>query len=142
MPANNLDLHRGVTPDWAWLIINPLGMLDGWAGKGQAGFCEGIQHVADRSEAITDYSGVRSCGGLPFENAPNGSNRWGLEYMDFGATPAYVKAGWSASEMHAASSVTTFSRPQGPLGSNRGRQYLRKHVIQPHHEAGDWITQP
>jgi hypothetical protein len=31
-----------------------------------------------------NYSGVSSCGRLPFENAPNGSNRWGLEYMDFG----------------------------------------------------------
>ena len=38
--------------------------------------------------------------------------------------------------MHAASSVTTFSRPQGPLGSNRGRQYLRKHAIQQRLEDG------
>src|SRR5271157_6121281 len=74
-------------------------------------FVKGYQNVADGSEAATNYSGVRSCGRLPFENAPNGSNRWGLECMDFGAVPAYVKAGWSASEIQAASSVTTFRRP-------------------------------
>jgi hypothetical protein len=58
------------------------------------GFVKGYQNLADGSEATSNYSGVRSCGRLPFENAPNGSNRWGPECMDFGATPAYVVAGW------------------------------------------------
>ena len=79
--------------------------------RADGGFVKGHQNVAAGSEAVTNYSGVRSCGRLPFENALNGSNRWGLECMDFGAVPAYVKAGWSASEIQAASSVTTFRRP-------------------------------
>ena len=39
---------------------------------------KGYQNVADGSEAVTNYSGVRSCGRLPFENAPNGSIAGGL----------------------------------------------------------------
>jgi hypothetical protein len=58
-----------------------------------SGFVKGHRNVADGSEATTNCSGMRSCGRLPFENAPNGSNRWGLECMDFGAVPAYVRAG-------------------------------------------------
>ena len=81
------------------VLLRKLGLVDnktlgecltGDPGKGRRGFCEGIQNVADGSEAMTNCSGVRSCGRLPFENAPNGSNRWGLECMDFGAVPAYV----------------------------------------------------
>jgi hypothetical protein len=45
---------------------------------------KGYQNVADGPEATTNCSGVRSRGRLPFENAPNGSNRWRLECMDFG----------------------------------------------------------
>src|SRR5271157_2736936 len=99
-------------------------------------FVKGHQNVAAGSEAVTNYSGVRSCGRLPFENAPNGSNRWGLECMDFGAVPAYVKAGWSASEIQAASSVTTFRRPTSSSWLQPFRQYLHKHAIQPRHEDG------
>lgn len=47
-------------------------------------FVKGHQNVAVGSEATMNCPGVKSCGRPPFENAPNGSNRWGLECMDFG----------------------------------------------------------
>ena len=38
--------------------------------KGRRDFCEGIPSVADGSEAAVNCFGVRSCGRLPSENAP------------------------------------------------------------------------